>query len=811
MFFLRRPLSAPDEIYSSCLSTLHEGHALWYPEPHASGEPQIGDVGFIRTGAFIRLFNLDTSAPGKKVVEWDTPFEITEPLPQGMLKVDPRRRPLVPAHYRSHGVESRQAHASAGIAAGTNVSVALSAEYTCKAAQGAVLALKSEADAESIYDNLALKEYILRHHDEWYTYARGILRHDVKREDIVMIIGWVKTEADWAAAVFSNTSTSSSVSIEGRGGGVAGMGMGTSHTSSVTGPTMQRQGENYLANAPGPVPAVPKRDQSALVKRYKVRKWLGVVKRVVAGGGYHRLPDGGDERGGSAEEGISAQEMGDVDEKSILDMWNEVLTKHQSKVPDPLNVLLDYIHEVCPLNSLSHCTTGVETAIASDDDVWSIVGGKSVIDFASYLRRIQPPVHIDGAVGSLCMEDVISHKRASAFSRQNITWSDLAEWPDAALDGADRLEDGRAFTSPLDAEPRPLNLKRVTFNDPQDPSRDCYRFALSADGKLLAASFGSIDILVWRLSDGLLVQRLHHQGHRSNVITLSFSPIDYNLVSGSSDGTVIVWDTRRGRVLLHLEGHSAQVNGIAYTADGALIATGPCDRGSRSDKSVKVWDTSSGACLHSFSVGNDVDELTFSPDSTRLYVRLTTSCVIYDIHTYARTATLQHIAGEVLLSLMSHQGDRIVTGPTSDHPGQVKIWNAVTGEELLTIDHPKKLSEPVAFSPDGSEVVVGCPAKTAAVTYDSRTGHLRHVFKLAKPARHAIYSPDGDCVAFGAEYGDLEVYDAKSGTFLVRFDEHEGSERLYEMRFLSDSQSLLARFSNGPLVLYNIQDVLRMR
>ncbi|EKM56558.1 uncharacterized protein PHACADRAFT_253757 [Phanerochaete carnosa HHB-10118-sp] len=113
MFFFRRLPSAPDEIYSSCLASLHEGHALWYPEPHESGEPQIGDVGFIHRGAFIRLFNLDASAPEKKVVFWDPPFEITEPLPPGVLKIDRRRRPLVPAHYRSHGVESRQVYASA--------------------------------------------------------------------------------------------------------------------------------------------------------------------------------------------------------------------------------------------------------------------------------------------------------------------------------------------------------------------------------------------------------------------------------------------------------------------------------------------------------------------------------------------------------------------------------------------------------------------------------------------------------------------------------------------------------------------------
>ncbi|EKM56577.1 uncharacterized protein PHACADRAFT_253788 [Phanerochaete carnosa HHB-10118-sp] len=94
---------------------LHQGHALWYPEPNESGEPQIGDVGFIDRGAFIRLFNLDTSAPDKKVSFWDPPFEITEPPPPGVFKIYRRHRPLVPDHYHSHGVEVKQRGASAGL------------------------------------------------------------------------------------------------------------------------------------------------------------------------------------------------------------------------------------------------------------------------------------------------------------------------------------------------------------------------------------------------------------------------------------------------------------------------------------------------------------------------------------------------------------------------------------------------------------------------------------------------------------------------------------------------------------------------
>ncbi|EKM58779.1 uncharacterized protein PHACADRAFT_248869 [Phanerochaete carnosa HHB-10118-sp] len=113
MFSWSRPPSSPDEIYASSLQTLHLGHALWYPEPHETGEPQIGDVGFVYEGAFVRLFNLDASAPDKAVKFWDPPFEITEPLPPAVFKVSHRHNPLVPGHYRSQGMEKTRRHASA--------------------------------------------------------------------------------------------------------------------------------------------------------------------------------------------------------------------------------------------------------------------------------------------------------------------------------------------------------------------------------------------------------------------------------------------------------------------------------------------------------------------------------------------------------------------------------------------------------------------------------------------------------------------------------------------------------------------------
>lgn len=36
------------------------GHPLWFPDPGNSGEVEIGDVGYVHKGRFLRLFNVVT-------------------------------------------------------------------------------------------------------------------------------------------------------------------------------------------------------------------------------------------------------------------------------------------------------------------------------------------------------------------------------------------------------------------------------------------------------------------------------------------------------------------------------------------------------------------------------------------------------------------------------------------------------------------------------------------------------------------------------------------------------------------------------
>ena len=58
-------MPGPAGVYASELYQGHRGFPLWFPEPPEDGPIQIGDVGFLHQGRFIRLFNaaLDKHQP----------------------------------------------------------------------------------------------------------------------------------------------------------------------------------------------------------------------------------------------------------------------------------------------------------------------------------------------------------------------------------------------------------------------------------------------------------------------------------------------------------------------------------------------------------------------------------------------------------------------------------------------------------------------------------------------------------------------------------------------------------------------------
>ena len=121
---------------------------------------------------------------------------------------------------------------------------------------------------------------------------------------------------------------------------------------------------------------------------------------------------------------------------------------------------------------------------------------------------------------------------------------------------------------------------------------------------MASAHYGG-KINIWDVGSGRLLHSFEHVGdHVFARIRLNFSPVGYQLASSScNDATVKLWDFRNGRLSHNLRSIGG-ISSVSFNRKGHQVASGS------SDGTVRVWDPMTGNLLTVFFSVNQNDWIT---------------------------------------------------------------------------------------------------------------------------------------------------------------------------------------------------------
>ena len=258
--------------------------------------------------------------------------------------------------------------------------------------------------------------------------------------------------------------------------------------------------------------------------------------------------------------------------------------------------------------------------------------------------------------------------------------------------------------------------------------------AFGPDGNRLATGNEHAKVALWDASTGKLSLTL--DGHLREVTSVAFSPDGERIASASEDRTVKVWDLKTGKKLLTLQGHAGTVTSVKYSGDGKRLVT------ASDDQTVKLWNAADGLVSSTWKGHTGrVTSATFSGDGRRVFsVSEDHSTKVWDATSDQEKLTFVTSVGHLTTAAFSLDGKWVASaGGIIDD--LIRVFSAISGQELFTLPGHRKGAERMTFSPDGKLLVSSGRWDGKLKVWD--TSSRQELFALEGPM-----GGGSNCVAF---------------------------------------------------------------
>lgn len=220
--------------------------------------------------------------------------------------------------------------------------------------------------------------------------------------------------------------------------------------------------------------------------------------------------------------------------------------------------------------------------------------------------------------------------------------------------------------------------------------------AVSSDGDRAAIARGNT-VEIYELPGGRLLRTIRHS---TAVNAVAFAAAGHDLVSGATDGSLLV--TRDDRESLALPAFPGGIDVTGFLPDGRVVAV---DARSR----LRVYDSDNAAVLADFAVPTRVRLLRTSPDGLYLitipsFTGKVAPPVLWDVEQYRFVAQLDGHIGFVYSARFVSGGHEVVTAGAD---GTARRWDGHTGRLRQIYRAGSRFLADATLTPDGSMVVAG--------------------------------------------------------------------------------------------------------
>jgi len=247
---------------------------------------------------------------------------------------------------------------------------------------------------------------------------------------------------------------------------------------------------------------------------------------------------------------------------------------------------------------------------------------------------------------------------------------------------------------------------------------------------------------------------------------LAWSPRGVFVTEGpEGSGLIDIRDSETGERVRSFEGHDGDVNDVAFSPDGSLLAS------TGKDGRLTVWDPSTGQLLTSLLRDGGAWGPSFSADGSLV-------AAVWGAADSAEVGIFEPSSDQVVSwitvphaidTALSPDGEKVAVATTwapDEGAGTGAVFDVATGEEAITfagtnICCPSPRSRGVSWSPDGQLVAVS--AEDTARVWDTETGALRYSLRGHSGLVFSVaWSPDSSRLVTGSADGTAKVWEIDS-------------------------------------------------